>query len=63
MDQHDLHYEGLHLLLDGNSLDQRSSALTQCIRKSEELKALGLTTKYIDIGGGLLMNYLKSRYE
>jgi len=63
VDQHDLHYEGLHFHLDGYSLDQRSAALTQCIRKSEELKVLGLTTKFIDIGGGLLMNYLKSRDE
>jgi len=63
VDQHDLHYEGLHFHLDGYSLDQRSAALIQCIRKSEELKALGLTTQFIDIGGGLLMNYLKSRDE
>jgi len=42
VDQHDLYYEGLHFHLDGYSLDQRSSALTQCIRKSVELKSLGL---------------------
>ena len=61
--QSHLQYEGLHFHLNGYDLDQRSSALLQCIKISDQLSQLGLQTQFIDIGGGLLMNYLQDKEE
>ncbi|WP_235291672.1 type III PLP-dependent enzyme domain-containing protein [Portibacter lacus] len=52
-------YKGLHFHLDGYDLDQRRSALSDCIALSRDLEG----TEFIDIGGGLLMNYLQSEEE
>ena len=58
-----LDYEGLHFHLNGYSIPQRATALKAAIDLSDELLPLGLTTRFIDIGGGLLMNYLKSKAQ
>lgn len=58
-----LHYAGLHFHLDGYSTSQRGAALTQCIVLAENLEKYGFTTKFIDMGGGVLMNYLQHKGE
>ncbi|PZX61295.1 diaminopimelate decarboxylase [Algoriphagus ratkowskyi] len=56
-------YKGLHFHLNGYSLEERSFALTQCLSFSELLQKKGMITEFIDIGGGILMNYLKDQKE
>lgn len=58
-----LAYRGLHFHLNGYSIKERGHALNQCLSLSELLKQKGLITKFIDIGGGLLMKYLESESE
>ncbi|WP_339752317.1 Y4yA family PLP-dependent enzyme [Algoriphagus aquimarinus] len=58
-----LTYRGLHFHLNGYSIKERGNALNQCLSLAEFLKKNGLTTEFIDIGGGLLMNYLESESE
>jgi diaminopimelate decarboxylase len=58
-----LTYKGLHFHLDGYSTEERGAALNQCIFLAEKLKAHGFTTQFIDIGGGILINYLQSKNE
>ncbi|WP_194777003.1 type III PLP-dependent enzyme domain-containing protein [Pararhodonellum marinum] len=56
-------YEGLHFHLNGYSTAERSAALGQCIELSDELAQSGYQTQFIDIGGGILINYLKRKRE
>jgi len=58
-----LHIEGLHFHLDGYSTLQRSTALSACLVLSEKLLTRKIKIKFIDIGGGITMNYLESREE
>ncbi|PZX48386.1 type III PLP-dependent enzyme domain-containing protein [Algoriphagus chordae] len=58
-----LEYKGLHFHLNGYSIEQRSFALNQCLSFSQLLAKKGLRTEFIDIGGGILMNYLKYETE
>ena len=58
-----LEYKGLHFHLNGYSIEQRYFALNQCLSFSELLGKKGLKTEFIDIGGGILMNYLKYETE
>lgn len=58
-----LEYKGLHFHLNGYSIEERSFALTQCIAFSQLLSKKGLKTEFIDIGGGILMNYLEHETE
>ncbi len=58
-----LSYSGLHYHLNGYSTEERGSALSQCIFLAEKLKTHGFTTQFIDIGGGVLMNYLQHKIE
>lgn len=58
-----LNYKGLHFHLNGYSIQERGSALTQCLALAEKLLTNGLKTDFIDIGGGFLMNYLKKELE
>jgi len=52
-------YQGLHFHLDGYSVSQRASALRAAIRLADDLRdGLGLSTAFIDIGGGFPVNYL-----
>lgn len=58
-----LTYRGLHFHLNGYSPEERGAALTQCIYLAEKLKTQGFTTQFIDIGGGVPINYLQSKSE
>ncbi|MBZ9650919.1 type III PLP-dependent enzyme domain-containing protein [Psychroflexus montanilacus] len=58
-----LNYTGLHFHLNAYSTQERGAALCQCLLLSEELKAKGFHTEFIDIGGGVLMNYLSDKTE
>lgn len=56
-------YHGLHFHLNGYSTEQRADALSQTIDVADILKKSGFETSFIDIGGGILMNYLTSSEE
>ena len=58
-----LNYTGLHFHLNGYSTDERGAALNQCIFLADKLEVHGFTTQFIDIGGGVLMNYLQHKKE
>jgi len=58
-----LQLEGLHFHLDGYSTKQRAVALHSCIDLVEELQQHQINIKFIDMGGGILMNYLESEEE
>ena len=58
-----VHYTGLHFHLNGYSVDQRVAALEQSIQLIDRLKTVGINTYSLDIGGGLLMNYLADASE
>ena len=54
---------GLHFHLDGYSTQQRGKALSDCIDLANELAEHGHEIDFIDIGGGILINYLQSEQE
>ena len=55
--------KGFHFHLDGYSTAQRGNALHQTISLFESYKSTFPNLSFIDIGGGILMNYLKSETE
>ncbi len=55
-----LNFKGLHFHLDGYSIEQRGQAMHQSFAIAEQLKVSGYRVEFLDIGGGLLMNYLES---
>ncbi|SEC63726.1 diaminopimelate decarboxylase [Maribacter dokdonensis] len=54
---------GLHFHLDGYSTYQRSVSLVTSIQIFSKLKEKGYSMSFIDIGGGILMNYLEDEKE
>lgn len=58
-----LQFDGFHFHLDGYSIKQRTVAIRQTIHLSDVLKKNGISTTFIDMGGGLLMNYLSDKKE
>jgi diaminopimelate decarboxylase len=58
-----LQYEGFHFHLNGYSTEQRSEALLQSIHLSDRLLTQDIRTSFIDMGGGILINYLSSQTE
>ena len=54
---------GLHFHLDGYSTHQRSVSLIASITIASTLKDKGHELSFIDIGGGILMNYLEKENE
>lgn len=53
-----LHFTGFHFHLNGYSPRERSVALHRLMDLGEQMARHGFTTHFIDMGGGLLMNYL-----
>lgn len=53
----------MHFHLDGNSTHQRSVSLISSIHIAAALKDNGYEVFFIDIGGGILMNYLEAEEE
>ncbi|MEX2564381.1 MAG: Y4yA family PLP-dependent enzyme [Cyclobacteriaceae bacterium] len=58
-----LQFEGLHFHLNGYSIPHRILALKESIRLADEFANQGMPTKFIDMGGGILVNYLESEIE
>ncbi|WP_026811067.1 type III PLP-dependent enzyme domain-containing protein [Arenibacter latericius] len=58
-----LSLKGLHFHLDGYSTEQRGVALSSCITIASQLKEKGFHISFIDMGGGILMNYLANEQE
>lgn len=56
-------YKGLHFHLSGYSIDERIAALSQTIDLSDQISSDNFKTAYIDMGGGILMNYLRYAEE
>ncbi|MDP2525025.1 Y4yA family PLP-dependent enzyme [Maribacter dokdonensis] len=54
---------GLHFHLDGYSTYQRSVSLVASVQIFSRLKEKGYAMSFIDIGGGILMNYLEDEKE
>ncbi|WP_321827850.1 type III PLP-dependent enzyme domain-containing protein [Maribacter dokdonensis] len=54
---------GIHFHLDGYSTYQRSVSLVASIQIFSKLKEKGYAMSFIDIGGGILMNYLEDEKE
>ena len=58
-----LEVTGLHFHLDSYSTHQRSISLIASIHMISALKEKGYPISFIDIGGGILMNYLEDEEE
>ncbi|MFD2034562.1 Y4yA family PLP-dependent enzyme [Belliella marina] len=56
-------YHGLHFHLNGYSTEERIDGLSQCLDLVDTLAIDGFKTSFVDIGGGILMNYLTSAVE
>src|SRR5680860_27525 len=58
-----LELNGFHFHLDGYSIEQRGASALQSMKIISEFQQLGHDIRYLDIGGGILMNYLESKNE
>lgn len=58
-----LEFCGLHFHLDGYSTRQRGIAFHDALDLALELQQQQLDTRFVDIGGGFLINYLKNEAE
>lgn len=58
-----LQFAGFHFHLNGYSTEQRSEALLQTIHLADKLLTHDIPTSFIDMGGGILINYLSSQSE
>lgn len=58
-----LKFTGFHYHLDGYDTQQRGAALHQTLNLIETLKPHNFNPRFIDIGGGILINYLKSKKQ
>ena len=56
-------FTGLHFHLNGYSVEQRVAAIEQSVQLIDRLQALNIPTFSLDIGGGILMNYLENASE
>jgi diaminopimelate decarboxylase len=62
-DNSSFNLKGFHFHLDGYSTSQRGNALHQTITLFETYKSHFPNLSFIDVGGGILMNYLESEDE
>ncbi|RKN83499.1 type III PLP-dependent enzyme domain-containing protein [Ulvibacterium marinum] len=60
---HNLKLIGLHFHLDGYSTAQRAEGILQSLEFKEYLSVGGQTIRFLDIGGGILMNYLRDKQQ
>lgn len=58
-----LKLKGFHFHLDGYSIEERGEASIQTMKVIQEFRQQGNTIEFMDIGGGILMNYLESKKE
>ena len=58
-----LRFDGFHFHLNGYSSRMRSEALLQSIHLADNLLTQGIRTSFIDMGGGIPVNYLSSSSE
>ncbi|MDT0295049.1 Y4yA family PLP-dependent enzyme [Mesonia ostreae] len=58
-----MNFTGFHYHLDGYDTRQRGAALHQTLDLIETLKKHHFNASFIDIGGGILINYLKSKEQ
>ena len=58
-----LQFAGFHFHLNGYSTSQRAEALLQTIECVDKLKEHFISTQFIDIGGGFLINYLEKEAQ
>lgn len=58
VDEQKVNITGLHFHLDGYCSRQRISAINQSLSFVDELRQLGHTVDFLDIGGGIPMSYL-----
>jgi len=58
-----LQFAGFHFHLNGYSPTQRAEALLQTIKCADQLKERNITTRFIDFGGGFLINYLENKED
>ncbi len=56
-------FSGFHFHLNGYSVKERAEALLYLIKIAEDLKKENIFTKFIDIGGGFPVCYLKSETQ
>jgi len=56
-------YKGLHFHLSGYSIEERIDALSQTLELAMLISKDHFKTSFIDMGGGILMNYLQSGKE
>jgi len=54
---------GFHFHLDGYSIEERGEAALQTLKVIQDFRQQGNIVKFMDIGGGILMNYLESKIE
>jgi len=54
---------GIHFHLDGYSIKERAEAVVQTLDVIREFRQIGHSIRFLDIGGGILMNYLESKTE
>lgn len=55
-----IRFEGFHFHLNGYNMEHRIKAIKETLVLVDKLKEKGINTKFIDIGGGILVNYLES---
>jgi len=58
-----LQYTGVHFHLNGYSVGERVAAIEQSVQLIDKLAKHGVHTHSLDIGGGILINYLQSEKE
>lgn len=56
-----LRFAGFHFHLNGYSPRERGAALVETVQCAAALRERGIETQFIDMGGGLLMNYLRDK--
>lgn len=56
-------YKGLHFHLSGYSIEERIAAISQTLDLAKLISVDNFKTSFIDMGGGILMNYLQSATE